>query len=185
MRRNPLYGLWIVALVAVLIGTGIVTAQTGGLNENSVDPVYDEISLSAGFSPNPLELPAVQGRRNPNTATHWITTDDEVNVRAQDTGRGCLGYTSTAPTVRLHWSGSSNWLRISFESSSDTTLIVYDPLHSVWLCNDDDSNNNRNPAITITDSSEGLYDIWVASYSRQAARGGLTITEITERDLHP
>lgn len=181
MRRNTLYGLWIAVLVAVLIGTGIVTAQSGGLNYR-LEPVYDILDLEHGFLPDPKLLPEGPdfAERDPQW-DNWIVTDNEVNVRAQSIGSDCRGYTSSAPTYRLNWRGSSSRLRIFFESVSDTTLIINDA-RGRWLCNDD-SFSTANPTITITRPPEGQYDIWVGSYSNQSsARGVLTITE---RDLHP
>ncbi len=178
MNSQNVNRLWLAAVVMILIGASLVSAQTGSLDYRA-NPVYGSKELSAGFSNDPLQLPEVQVR-HPRDTEDWIQTDDEVDVQAQDIGQGCTGYTSEAPTYRLQWTGRSSRLRIFFESNADTTLIINDP-NGAWLCSDD-SYNTTNPTITFTRPLAGQYDIWVGSYSRERATGVLTISE---RDLRP
>jgi len=133
----------------------------------SQDPMYGNIALSAGFTPDP------------NVTD--MTSGGSVDVSAENLGTGCTGYASSAPDMRLEWTGSTSDLRIFFEPNqpgNDTVLIVNTPSGG-WICNDDASSDTLNPMVDLQGYSEGQYDIWIGSYaSGEYISGKLTITEL-------
>lgn len=141
------------------------TAVPAAALDYSLPPFYTTLTLQAGFMPDP--------------ATVAVTSGGSVDVAAY-LGNACAGFAASAPDVRLHWSGTSQQLRIFFEadtSGGDTTLIVNDPT-GAWRCNDDASPSTRNPLVVLTQPRAGQYDIWVGSYSMgEGISGTLYISE--------
>ena len=133
----------------------------------TLDPMYGTVALSAGFTPDPNERD--------------MTSGGSVDVSAENLGSGCTGYASSAPDIRLQWSGSTNDLRIFFEPNqpgNDTVLIINTP-GGGWICNDDANSDTLNPMIDLRGYSDGQYDIWIGSYtSGEYNSGKLTITEL-------
>jgi S1-C subfamily serine protease len=135
------------------------------------DPNYGTISLDEYFTPDPDVTTLVSG--------------GSVDVASLGLGAGCTGYASSAPDLRLNWSGSTSDLRIFFEPDqpgNDTVLIINTP-DGRWLCNDDAYSGTLNPMLDLNGQPQGQFDIWVASYrSGSYVQGRLTVTE---RDLRP
>lgn len=191
MKYQPaIMGIVIVCSMLCLSGS-VVMAQGAGLDYRDY-PVYDEENL---FSPIRNELYVVEdgmievgGRIDASLDPYIydptvVLVDRRGSVDWRTNADYCLGYTTSEPTFRLYWEGSSGWLRIFFEPSqpdSDTTLIVRDP-YGDWYCNDD-SYDTFSPTLTFPirgggGASEGRYDIWVGTYSRQTVDGWLFITQ--------
>ena len=142
-------GGWPVAgRLGIVVGTSEdVPAPASGVLDPDADPVNGEAALSAGSAPLEVEM----------TAGGW--------VNAGYLGEACGGYALAAPSFRVHWSGASEALDISFTSDGlfeDTTLLVRRPDGS-WTC-DDDGGAGVNPSISLR-PVEGQYDVWVGTYS--------------------
>ncbi|MFY0636421.1 peptidase S1 [Maricaulis maris] len=135
------------AIVAAAAFAGLATAQ-----DYSLSPNFGEVSLSAGFAPDPYGVSIVAGG----------------SVNASNVG--CAGSISNAPDVRLYWSGGA--VTIGAESGSDTTLVINAPDGS-WYCADDV--NGLDPAIRL--SGSGQYDIWVGVYGGGTANAVVYFTE--------
>lgn len=123
-------------------------------------PNAGEAGLAAGFMPDPHMVNVIAGG-----------TED----LAACFGSGFVGYVSVAPDFDLYWSGNSARLTIAVESSVDTVLLINDPSGN-WVFNDD--YRGLDAGIVINNPAEGLYDIWVCTYSAgSAAPARLLITE--------
>lgn len=125
-------------------------------------PTYGTITLKSGFRPDPHTLPLTSGGLND----------------ASILGSPCAGFIATAPDYDLNYAGGQYKLSISAESTSDTTLVVYDAA-GVWHCNDDYSDNSGlNPGVLWEDPPSGNYNIWLGSYTRgDMASATLRISE--------
>lgn len=128
----------------------------------SLEPPYGEVTLRAGFMPDPHSIDMLAG--------------GGVNVRAQ-LGGNCVGWAAEEPDYRLHYTAGSFDLYISAASEADTALIVNGP-DGRWHC-DDDGAEGLNPGIRFSSPESGQYDIWVATYSEGPFRPArLHISEI-------
>jgi len=130
----------------------------------TLSPYFGSTDLEAGFVPDPYETEMTSGG----------------SIDAEYLGGACVGFAAAAPDFRVNWSGSSDEIRIFFESDDDgdATMIVNLP-NGDWTC-DDDADGTLNPMVVVEDPSEGQYDIWVGSYSRgEFISGTLSITELS------
>jgi len=147
------------AASALALAAGAASAQ-----DYDGDPNYGELSLSAGFTPDPALLSLLAGG----------------GISASDRFDGCTGYITATPDVRLFWDGSSKGalnLKFSALSNADTTLIVNGP-DGRWYC-DDDSGEDSNPLVELT-PMPGRYEIWVGTYSDgETKRAVLSISEVS------
>ena len=106
-------------------------------------------------------------------------------------GDGCYGYATSAPDLRLFWSGASlsGTIRIIFEAlGGEDTVLIVNNFYGEWQCNDDFNNDILDPGLDIEDvgSQSARMEIWVASYnSGVSASGTLYISElaITHNDV--
>jgi len=145
------------AFIGVAILASAALAQDYRLN-----PIYQNISLSGGFTPDPYVINLQSGG---------------VNNTAQTLGGSCRGYVATAPDVRLNFRAGSLPLIISVNSGSDTTLVINGP-DGRWYCNDD-GGNGLNPSVRWNSPMSGQYDIWVGTYGSSGnANAQLHISEL-------
>ena len=145
------------SLIAVL-ATSATKAQ-----DVSEEAAYGSIDLAGGFIPDPYTQEILAGG---SVDASWIN--------------GCSGYVSDAPDLELDYSNSSFQLSFFVTSDTDTTLIVNDPGGS-WHCNDDfNSAGGTNPGITFSQPQDGIYDVWVGTYSADDSfeSSNLHITEL-------
>lgn len=151
--------LLIAVTACALAITGAASAQ-----DYNADPNYGDITLSPGFTPDPHLVSLRAGGSG--------------SVSASAAGSACSGYITSAPDLRLNWSGKGSLnLKISVMSKADTTLVVNGP-NGEWYC-DDDSGEDDNPLITLG-SAPGRYEIWVGTYSSgDPAPAVLSISELT------
>jgi hypothetical protein len=105
---------------------------------------YGDVSLSAGFTPDPYSVSLLAGG----------STD------AYELGGACIGQIATAPDLQLDYDSSSIFSLYIFVSSDvDTSLVVNTP-SGEWIC-DDDSGEELNPVVQFHNPQSGIYDIWV------------------------
>lgn len=123
-------------------------------------PYYGDVSLKAGFAPDPHRVELLAGGANV----------------LGDCGFEAAGFVGTPPDFDLYWSGKSSRLRIGVISDADTVLLVNGPDGS-WYYSDDDEGHN--PIVVLNNPEEGLYDIWVGSYNANAYSDAVLL--ITER----
>lgn len=150
-------------LVAAL-SAAAMTAGAASAQDTNADPNYGELTLSAGFTPDPALLTLQAGG----------------NLSASEKFEGCTGYITATPDVRLYWDGSGKGspnLKFSAVSNADTTLIVNGP-DGKWYC-DDDTGEDSNPLVELTPMN-GRYEIWVGTYSDDETKNAvLSISEVT------
>lgn len=151
--------LFAAAAVASFMVAGAAAAQN-----YDADPNYGELTLSAGFTPDPALLSLLAGG----------------NIDASSKYQGCSGFISEAPDMRLFWDGSGKGapnLKISALSNADTTLVVNGP-DGRWYC-DDDGGEDANPLVELSPRA-GRYEIWVGTYSEgETKRAVLSISEVS------
>ena len=140
------------------------TTSTGGGGSSGIDlsasPVYGDVSLSSGFTPDPYTLSLTPGGSN-----------DASTVDAS-----CAGQVGSAPDVDLYYTSGSLPLYIYVESGDDTTLVINTP-DGDWIC-DDDSGVGLNPGVSFKAPGSGRYDIWVGRFGDAAGSATLRISEV-------
>lgn len=156
--------------------SGVYNVWVGTLSAGiGYEPSMLHIS-EVGFSSENAYSRAPNPALQPNSGTLTLRAgfgDDprRVEVRAggdldgnRGTGDYCWGQISEAPDVWLNYSANNQHdLYLSMESDSDTTLIVQGP-DGNWIC-DDDSAEDLNPGIHLTEPVAGRYAIWAGRYS--------------------
>ncbi len=145
----------VIPVLAAVTGSAAIAAGLYMSDANaqtpSAMPTFGEVSLSAGFTPDPFTIDLVAG--GPIDA-------------ARQLGGNCLGFIADAPDFDLYYNSGSLPLILSAQAGIDTTLVIYTP-EGDWIC-DDDSGPGVNPEIRLSAPSSGLYDIWVGSLSPDA-----------------
>ncbi|AXY42182.1 peptidase S1 [Halomonas sp. JS92-SW72] len=137
-------------------------AKGSGQPDWRAAPLYDTVTLAAGFVPDPWERQLQAGG------------GDEVG---HELGPGCTGYiNASAPDVDLNYQAANSPLYIHVVSDSDTTLVVNGP-DGRWYCNDDFS--GLDPALIFQNPLSGYYNIWVGVHGSSELRAAtLRITEL-------
>lgn len=145
------------------------TLAVGGIGpsvaqDTSANPLYGEVSLAAGFMPDP----------------HKVQLQSGGSLEASDLGGSCSGYIADAPDYRLRYDAGSSPLIISVESGSDTTLIINAPDGSYYC--DDDSGNGTNPSVRFAKPASGRYEIWIGTYASSSPQSAeLNISELSSK----
>ena len=147
-----------------------ITGDGGGL-DTELAANYGSTDVAAGFEPDPQGLSVEAG--------------GDIDVAAY-LGGECAGYVTAAPDLEVVYSGSpGGLLRFFFVAEldgDDTVLVINDPSGG-WWCSDD-SYDTYNPTIDFPSALDGIYDIWVGSYtSGELVPGTLAITELD--GVHP
>jgi len=146
-------------------------APDAGILNPDAPPQFGQVTLQAGFTPDPYVREMVAG--------------GSVHVAPLQLGADCVGYAATVPDLVLNWQGDSARLRAFFiadDENADTTLIVHTP-DGTWVGNDDARRGTLNPMVQLGAHGPGRYAIWVGTYAEgDLIAGKLTITE---RDLSP
>jgi hypothetical protein len=148
MRKVALYA----AMAALMAGPAV--AQNAALTAN-----YGEISLRAGFTPDPYRV--------------QVTAGGSVNGGALP--GACTGMISEAPDFEVTYSAGSLPLVFRTVSSSDTTLIINGP-DGTWSC-DDDSYGDGDAEVRFNRPQSGTYDIWIGTFRGGTSSATLLITE--------
>lgn len=161
---------------AGVVGAEEVQAALAG-GEGEGDAVA--ASRTAGRTATPdVEI---AGGDTPITATLVVNGETPVFtiLNEDDNGTVCSGLVSgAAPEFVFRYNGASEILRVFFEGSGDTSLVVVGE-ESV-LCSDDSADGgNGNPVIDIPNPGE-LYGVWVGRFDPTTpVTGTLTIVEET------
>lgn len=166
--RSGNYAIWVGAvgddtisaeLEISEIGSGRVSA--GESVDASATANFGEVILRSGFNPDPQVIDMVAGG----------------SVQASTLDSRCAGYVSASPDYEVTYRDAGSYpLSFTFRSKADTTLVINGP-DGQWYC-DDDSGGNADPRVVFRDAMDGVYDIWVGSYSGEMANGKLSISEI-------
>lgn len=123
----------------------------------------------------------IMGGDTPITATLIANGETPVFtvLNEDDNGTVCSGLVSGAtPEFIFRYNGDSEDLRIFFEGSADTSLIVAG--EAIVLCSDDSmEGENGNPVVDVL-APRGLYGVWVGRFDpTEPVTGTLTIVEET------
>lgn len=127
----------------------------------SLDANYGDVSLDAGFLPDPYTVDILAGG----------------DQSAGDLGDACIGSISDAPDLQPDFTPVTSSLYVSVLSAADTSLIINTPDGS-WVC-DDDSGGELNPSLVFSSDQSGTFDIWVGAVgSDELVDATLYISEI-------
>lgn len=146
----------------LLLVIGLLVATVPAVEAQDVggSPNFGDLRLKEAFMPNPQSV--------------TVTSGGSIEV---DVGDCSYGYVSDAPDVDLYYTttgGSS--LYIYAEGDGDTMLLVNTP-GGDWVCNDDD-HGDLDPILSFSNAADGLYDIWVGSYTNENHVATLYVSEI-------
>jgi len=124
------------------------------------EPLYGDVVLQEGFSPDPNQTTVLAGGTEPNPFS----------------GYGCVGYiASTQPDVNVTYAAGSEWdLGFYVTSDSDTALLIRGP-NGTWYCNDDFE--GLDPRVTVSLPHSGTYNVWVATFGEDNSDAILNVTE--------
>lgn len=154
---------------AALLATLFVAATApASAQDTSLNPTFGHIALTAGFATDPSWVHVLSGGLTEGTYTDAASGDT------------CTGYFEQAPDFRLTFTtGSGLPLSITSESRDDTVLLINGP-DGQWYCNDD--TYGLNSAVTFPTPQDGVYDVWVGTYSNPQGEyppAELGFTELT------
>jgi hypothetical protein len=151
-----------IVLATLLAATAALPAAAQDFNAR---PNFGEVTLRSGFTGDP----------------HTIALQAGGDLNAQSISSGCSGFITSAPDVRLNFTGGDLPLILSVAARSDTTLVVNGPDGS-WYCDDDGGVSGTNPAVRFNSPRTGRYEIWVGTYSAGNAQPArLHISELTSQ----
>lgn len=171
--QSGVYHIWVGTLGA---GNGyepsmLHISETGFSSENAYSrapnadlrPNSGTLNLRAGFGDDPRRVTVSAGG------------DLEAS---RGTGDFCWGNISEAPDVWVNYSANGQHdLYLSMQSDRDTTLVVQGP-DGQWYC-DDDSAEELNPGIRVSEPVTGRYAIWAGRFSGEAqAEATLFVSEL-------
>jgi hypothetical protein len=171
--ESGLYDIWVgtyadslqdATLYITELGDGGATAAASGQPDFTATPTFGSVVLTAGFSPDPYQMPITAGG----------------SLSASTLGAGCVGRIATAPDFSLNYTAGSFPLYITANSSSDTTLVINTP-NGGWVCDDDGARSGSDPLVTFAKPASGRYDIWVGTYGDSNVSSTLIITEVAGR----
>jgi hypothetical protein len=148
------------AIAAILLaGLGACATAGTGYLDPSGPPSFGQVTLSAGFTPDPYVVNVVAGG----------------DLDADSLGPGCAGAIASTPDFRLTYRAGDYPLSIFALSSTDTTLVVNGP-DGEYHC-DDDGRGDNDPLIRFSRPQPGVYDIWIGVYGGGTADATLYISE--------
>jgi len=154
--NGRVYRLVAVAVVVALC-VGPATTQ-----DPSLKPTYGEVTLKAGFEPDPHKVKVEAGG------------PIETNLG------GVKAWVAKEPDYRLNYTAGKFILTIHASSKEDTTLLIRTP-DGKWVANDDGENNGLDPLIRFEKPQSGKYDIWVGTFNKGGTPPAkLYITELKE-----
>ncbi|MGL5082597.1 MAG: hypothetical protein ACRC8A_14010 [Microcoleaceae cyanobacterium] len=140
-------GLKLVIVLGSVFLSSLALAQSP---KSDPIPMFENVTLSPNFSPNPLTVRGLSG---------GPVTSEKTAGRAKTPTGPCIGYVDEKPDHTLVLTGFFQYLSLQVKSSADTVLVIRGPGGS-W-CNDDYT--DMNPGIAGQWLS-GTYEVWVGSY---------------------
>lgn len=144
------------ALGVVIVTVGLLlprAVEAQPFNGTST-PMFENITLSPQFSPNPLLIRGLSG---------GPTLAKDIAGRQETQTGTCQGYVDQQPDHTVILTSFFDYLKLQVQSSEDTVLVIRGPGGS-W-CSDDAK--DINPSIEGQWLS-GKYEIWVGSYKPNA-----------------
>jgi len=151
MSPRPLF------LLAGLLLTAVPTIEAQSVGAT---PNYGDLRLKESFLPDPQSV--------------TVTSGGSIDV---DHGDCSYGFVSNAPDVDLYYTTTGgSGLYIYAEGDGDTMLLVNTPSGS-WVC-DDDSHGDLDPVVYFASAADGLYNVWVGSFSNESHPATLYVSEI-------
>ncbi len=135
------YRLSAVAVIACLC------AGPAATQDPNLKPRYGEVTLKAGFEPDPYKKKLDAGgpiETKLGGVTAWVAKE---------------------PDFRLNYTAGKFVLTIHASSKEDTTLLINTP-DGKWVANDDRSDNDLDPLIKFEKPQSGRYDIWVGTFKQ-------------------
>ncbi|NJK38668.1 MAG: hypothetical protein HC835_17730 [Oscillatoriales cyanobacterium RM2_1_1] len=137
--------------LAIILGSLCLgTLAQAQPSPSSSIPIFENVTLSPNFSPDPLTVRGLSG---------GSVASEKTAGRAETPTGPCVGYVDEQPDHTLVLTGFFQYLSLQVKSNADTVLVVRGPGGS-W-CNDDYT--DRNPGI-VGQWLSGTYEIWVGSY---------------------
>ncbi len=127
--------------------------------DSSQNPVFGQVTLSAGFDDDPLQRRFRGG--GPNEASRLPGS--------------CTGNVGTPPDFRVTYTAGSAPLIFRSISTADTTLVINGP-DGRWYC-DDDSFGDLDAEVRFNRPQSGVYDIWIGVVGRTEADATFVVTE--------
>lgn len=132
----------------------------------NAEALYGEVSLLAGFDPDPQVTALTAGGRD------WL------NGLALGSRGICVGYVNAErPDLAVNYQGNGGALYVSVSSAWDTTLVIRTP-DGDWHCNDDADGLGLNPGLAFDSALSGDYLIWVGTYEATLADAEISISEL-------
>ncbi|MCC6982522.1 MAG: hypothetical protein IT535_04565 [Bauldia sp.] len=147
-------------LAAAVAVTAFATTAEAACPDWRAAPSFGQITLNAGFLPDPYRRRVTAGGGNNLAAcSNWN------------------GWIAVRPDFDLRYSAGGYKLTIAIESSVDTILLINAP-DGQWYYNDDSANYGLGASYTFNNPQSGLYDIWIGTYNRASGiPANLIITE--------
>jgi hypothetical protein len=130
--------------VALLLG---LLAGPAATQDPKLKPTFGEVTLKAGFEPDPLVKTLKAGgdvQTNLGGVTAWVAKE---------------------PDFRLKYTAGKYVLTIYAESKEDTTLLINTP-DGKWVANDDGPGTGLNPLLQFQTPQSGDYEIWVGTLKK-------------------
>lgn len=147
----PVAGLLVVALAAPSFAKNV---RSGSEPNWEAEPLYTTLDLKSGFDNDP----------------RTVTVEAGGDTSADSLGPKCQGQINwDKPDVDINYEPNGEKLHIYVRSDVDTTLVVYTPDRK-WVCGDDTTEANLNPAITFDEPAKGNYNIWIGTYKPGEAK---------------
>lgn len=137
----------------------LMAAAPAYTQDSSQNPVFGQVTLSAGFDDDPLQRRFRGG--GPNDASRLPGS--------------CTGNVGTAPDFRVTYTAGSAPLIFRSISTADTTLVINGP-DGRWHC-DDDSFGDLDAEVSFNRPQSGVYDIWIGVVGRNEADATFVVTE--------
>jgi hypothetical protein len=119
----------------------------------SFHPLFQDVTLSPNFSPNPSSVKGIGGGSTP--------IQDISEIENTPTG-ACAGFVEREPDRHLVLGSFFDYLKIEVQSAEDTTILIKGP-GGTW-CNDD--YQGKNPGVA-GQWLPGSYQIWIGSHKEE------------------
>lgn len=149
-------------------GPGLMVSDISALDQQA-DPLYGQLNLAAGFSPDPVELELVAGGGS------VINTTDINNDY-------CVGHINADQAdVVINYAAGNGPLYVSLDAAEDTTLVILDPAGQLH-CNDDGPGLGLNAGLVFDSPQSGSYRVWAGTYEANVVDALLLVSETAMRN---